>query len=117
MYYKELEVWKKSIELVKGIYEICNEFPQSEQFGLTAQLKRAVISVPSNIAEGAARYSNKDTARFIDTALGSIAEVDTQLIIAKELGYANNIDAIQILLNQVNALLLGFKKHLNKTQE
>ena len=90
MYYKELEVWKKSIELVKIIYEICDTFPQNEQFGLTSQIKRAVISIPSNIAEGAARYSNRDTARFIDIAIGSIAEVDTQLIIAKELGYVDN---------------------------
>lgn len=101
MYYKELEVWKKSIELVKAVYELCSELPQNEQFGLTSQIKRAVISIPSNIAEGAARYSNKDTARFIDIAIGSIAEVDTQLIIAKELGYVGNIDTVLMLLKQV----------------
>ncbi len=114
MYYKDLEIWKKSIELVKEIYKIADNFPQSEQFGLTSQIKRAVISIPSNIAEGTARYSDKDTSRFIDIALGSIAEVDTQLTIAKELGYVTNINGTEEHLKQVNALVLGFKKYLDK---
>ena len=69
MYHQELEVWKNSIELVKTIYQITEEFPQKEQFGLISQIRRAVISIPSNIAEGSARYSNKDTARFADIAI------------------------------------------------
>ncbi len=115
MYYKDLEVWKKSIELVKEIYILTESFPQSEQFGLISQIKRAVISVPSNIAEGCARYSNKETSRFVDIAIGSIAEIDTQLIIAKELGYINETKKADDMLKQVNALLLGFKKHLDKS--
>jgi four helix bundle protein len=117
MYYKDLEVYKKSIELVKEIYKLTVNFPKDEVFGITSQIKRAVISIPSNIAEGCARFSNKDTARFIDIALGSIAEVDTQITIAKELNYIADIEGISRLLNQVNALLLGFKKHLNKNDE
>ncbi len=114
MYYKDLEVWKKSIELVKEVYMITDKFPQSEQFGLASQIKRAVISIPSNIAEGCARYSDKDTSRFIDIALGSIAEVDTQITIAKELGYITNTNNTEEHLKQVNALVLGFKKYLDK---
>jgi four helix bundle protein len=114
MYYKDLEVWKKSIELVKEVYKITENFPQSEQFGLTSQIKRAVISIPSNIAEGSARYSNKETSRFIDIAIGSIAETDTQLIIAKELDYITETKKVDDMLKQVNALLFGFKKHLDK---
>ena len=117
MYYKDLEVYKKSIELVKEIYKLTVNFPKDEVFGITSQIKRAVISIPSNIAEGCARFSNKDTARFIDIALGSIAEVDTQITIAKELNYIADIEGISQLLNQANALLLGFKKHLNKNDE
>ena len=117
MYYQELEVWKESIELVKEIYNVTLQFPADEQYCLASQIKRAVISIPSNIAEGAARYSDKDTSRFIDIALGSIAEVDTQLVIAKELGYiTNNIDDTEKHLKHVNALLLGFKKYLDKTK-
>lgn len=115
MYYKDLEVYKKSIELVKEVYKATNNFPNNETFGLVSQIKRAAISIPSNIAEGTARYSNKDTSRFIDIALGSMAEVDTQITIAKELGYIDDIESIFNLLKQVNALLLGFKKHLDKS--
>ena len=114
MYYKDLEVWKKSIELVKEVYILTQNFPQNEQFGLTSQIKRAAVSVPSNIAEGTARYSNKETSRFVDVAIGSLAEVDTQLVIAKEIGFISDTNNISELLKQVNALLLGFKKYLDK---
>ena len=117
MYYKDLEVYKKSIELVIEIYNIASQFPKDEQFGLVSQIKRAVISIPSNIAEGSARYSNKDSARFVDIAIGSIAEVDTQLSIAKRLGFVDNIEETYEHIKQVNALLLGFKKYLNQNQD
>ena len=117
MYYKDLEVYKKSIELVIEIYNIASQFPKDEQFGLVSQIKRAVISIPSNIAEGSARYSNKDSARFVDIAIGSIAEVDTQLTIAKRLGFVDNIEETYEHIKQVNALLLGFKKYLNQNQD
>lgn len=117
MYYKDLEVYKKSIELVIEIYNIASQFPKDEQFGLVSQIKRAVISIPSNIAEGSTRYSNKDSARFVDIAIGSIAEVDTQLSIAKRLGFVDNIEETYEHIKQVNALLLGFKKYLNQNQD
>lgn len=114
MHYKELEVWKKSIELVKQIYLVSQNFPAQENFGLTSQIRRAAISVPSNIAEGVARYSDNDTIRFINIAIGSIAEIETQLIIAKELGYINTISNEENLLKQISALTIGLRNYLNK---
>jgi len=73
--YRELICWQKAIELVKSIYKITKNFPQSEQFGLTSQLRRAAVSVPSNIAEGFGRGSNKDFRRFLDISRGSLFEL------------------------------------------
>lgn len=115
MYYKELEVWKESRKLVKEVYKLTSGFPKSELFGLTSQINRSVISIPSNIAEGCARYSDKDTNKFIDIALGSIAELDTQLIIAQDLGFAIYDKNLISLVNKVTALLQGLKKYINTT--
>lgn len=114
MYYQDLEAWKQSIELVKAVYKLAAKFPKEEQFGLTSQIKRAVISIPSNIAEGNLRIFDKENYRFINIAIGSLAEVETQLIIAKELGFVDNIDNEQNLLKNVNALLLGIRKYIGK---
>jgi len=114
MYYRDLEVWKKSIKLVKEVYYLVNEFPDDEKYGLTSQIKRAVVSIPSNIAEGASRYSDKESCRFIDIALGSIAEVETQIIIAKELGFVENIDVLMDDSKELYSMLLGLKKFYNK---
>lgn len=116
MNYKDLEAWKKSIELVKEVYKITMRFPNEEQFGLTFQIKRAVISIPSNIAEGCARFSNKDSARFIDISIGSVAEVETQLIIAQELDYVDNIELELEHLKQLSGLLVGLKRYLSANQ-
>ena len=112
MYHKDLEVWKKSIELVKITYQLTEAFPKSEMFGLTSQMRRSAVSIPSNIAEGAARFSSVETSRFIDIALGSLSELETQLIIAFELKFINNIDEYLANIKKVNALLIGFRKHL-----
>jgi len=85
--YRDLEVWQKARRLVKEIYVISRTFPREEQFGLTAQIRRAVISIPSNIAEGHSRQSTKDYISFISVAIGSLAEVDTQIILAQDLEY------------------------------
>lgn len=114
MYHKDLEVYKKSVELVKEIYNITQNFPKEELFGLTSQLKRAVISIPSNIAEGSARYSDKDTSRFIDIAIGSLAEADTQIFLSKELNFISQkqYEKIEEIIDILQALLIGFKKYL-----
>ena len=90
MYYKDLEIWKEAIKLVTDIYKITEIYPKTEQFGLTSQIRRCVISIPSNIAEGTVKHSDKETLRFLDIALGSLAELDTQMILSEQLSYINN---------------------------
>lgn len=85
--YKELKVWRKGIELTKTIYSITENFPRRELFGMTSQMRRAVVSVPSNIAEGWSRNHTREYVQFLRVALGSLAELDTQLTISSELGY------------------------------
>jgi len=82
-----MDVWRDAVNFVHCVYELSREFPADERFGLTSQVRRAVVSVPSNIAEGAARGSDREFLRFLYIARGSLAEVETQLIIAGELGY------------------------------
>ena len=83
--HKELKVWQKGIELVKSIYEITQLFPPNEQFGLISQMRRAAVSIPSNIAEGCGRNSDKELIHFLYVALGSASELETQIIISQEL--------------------------------
>jgi four helix bundle protein len=81
--YKDLKIWQKGIEIVDRVYELTEKFPKSEQYGLVSQMRRSAISIPSNIAEGFARKSNKEYKQFLYISLGSCAELDTQLIIAQ----------------------------------
>lgn len=85
--YKDLVVWQKSLELVKDVYKTTASFPTEERFGLISQMRRCAISIPSNIAEGSIRKTRKDFSNFVTIALGSATELETQLIIAKELAY------------------------------
>lgn len=89
--FKDLEIWKLSRKFCSEIYIITTSFPDSEKFGLTNQLRRASVSVPSNMAEGCSRSSNKDFSRFLEIAIGSIYEIETQLLIAFDLGYIDQI--------------------------
>ena len=84
--YKDLLVWQKGIELVKEIYMLTKLFPSDERFGLVSQMRRAAVSVPSNIAEGQARHTTKEFIQFLSHAEGSLAELDTQIIVSMELG-------------------------------
>lgn len=111
MFHKDLEAWKESIKLVKLVYKLTNDFPKQEDYGLTSQIRRAVISVPSNIAEGNARATAKETVRFIDIALGSLAELDTLLTIAQELDYIENYKIEDEQIKKVNALISGLRKY------
>ena len=117
MYHRDLKVWQESIDLVKLIYDVMLEFPQNEQYGLSAQLRRAVVSVPSNIAEGCGRESNKELYHFLNVASGSLAEVETQCYIAYTLGYINDLSEIDEKLETVQKLLAGFRKHIRKELE
>jgi len=113
MFYKNLEVWKKSIEFVTQIYKETEKFPQSENFGLISQIRRAAVSIPSNIAEGCNRHSDKDTLRFLDIAMGSIGEIETQLIIAQNLNFINSIEDLSNNIQNISAMIVGLKSFLN----
>lgn len=115
MHHRNLEAWKESIKFVTEIYEITKTFPKEELWGLTSQIRRAAVSIPSNIAEGCGRTSSKETVRFMDITLGSIAEVETQLIIAKNLEYIDSNELID-KLSKINALVQGIKKYLSKLE-
>jgi len=95
--YKELTVWKLSREFCSYIYQATNSFPEKEKFGLISQLRRASISIPSNIAEGASRTSNKDFARFLEIAIGSAYEIETQILISKDLGFLSEEKATSLI--------------------
>ena len=91
--YRDLLIWQKGMALAKRIYAMTRAFPGDERFGLTAQMQRAVVSVPSNIAEGQARHGRREFVQFLSHAEGSLAELDTQLTLAVELGYCRPSDA------------------------
>lgn len=105
-----LEAWKLSRKLVTDIYKLTKGFPKDELFGLTAQIRRSAISIPSNIAEGAARSGSKEFAQFLSIARGSSSELETQMLIAADLGYIKEKDPIFALLNRVSRLLTGLHK-------
>lgn len=106
--YKELIVWQKSILLVKSIYDLTKSFPPEEKFDLISQIRRCSVSIPSNIAEAQARRTTGDFIRFISNAEGSLAECETQLIIAVELGFCSRENSESSF-----ALMLEIKKMLN----
>ncbi len=112
--HKDLEVWKKSMDLVSNIYKITESFPNKELYGLTNQIRRAAVSIPSNIAEGAARNSKKEFIQFLYIALGSLSELETQIIIANRLEYLNNLDTLSEDLKFVQKLINGLIYCLKK---
>ena len=103
--YKELIVWQKSIKLVTEIYKLSEKFPRTEAYGLTSQMRRCAVSIPSNIAEGWQRGTKKDYRHFLLIALGSSAELETQLIITKSLNYTQTTDNADSLLLEVLKML------------
>ncbi len=107
--YKDLIVWQKSMDLVIEIYKLTDQFPRSEIYGLTSQMRRCAVSIPSNIAEGRRRGSQKNFCHFLIIAYGSGAELETQIEIAKRLPFGKNLD-----YSKVDQLLLEVMKMLNK---
>lgn len=112
--HKDLDAWKEAINFVTEIYRYTEKFPDVEKFGLTSQIRRASVSVPSNIAEGAARNSNKEYLQFLNYALGSISEIETQLIIALNLNFISDEQYKQLDTNltTIRKLLLGLIKYI-----
>ncbi|VXB55224.1 Diversity-generating retroelement protein bAvd family protein [Flavobacterium sp. 9AF] len=102
--FKDLEIWKLSRKLSTEIYSITANFPDNEKFGLSNQLRRASVSLPSNIAEGCSRTSNKDFSRFLEIAIGSAYEMETQLLIAFDLGYIDQ-DRLEVLINNLDQIV------------
>jgi four helix bundle protein len=114
MNHKDLDVWKKSMDFVEIVYQLTNDFPDSEKFGLTNQIRRAVVSIPSNIAEGSGRKSDKELIQFVHIALGSLAEVETQYLISVRLKYVTKNEILEEELVVLNKLLIGFRNYLLK---
>lgn len=108
MMHTDLEVYKASMLLVKQVYELTKEFPKDELWGLTSQIKRAVISIPSNIAEGTSRRTPKELLYFLNVSLGSVSELQTQIDIAEMLGFATNMDT----LNATRSISQSVKRQL-----
>ena len=100
-----LDVWKDSMRLARDIYRVSASFPDSERFGLTAQIRRCAVSVPSNIAEGAGRGGRKEYAHHLRIARGSLMELDTQLWIARDLGFIDNTSETNLLIQRIAAML------------
>lgn len=112
--YKDLKVWQKSIDLVDEVYSVTNTFPKNEQFGLTSQLRRAACSIASNIAEGSAKRSKKEYVRFVNIAYGSLAEIETQIIIAQRQGYIepSKTEKIEAQTTEIGKMLNGLRNSL-----
>ncbi|MFS4466386.1 four helix bundle protein [Maribacter sp. 2210JD10-5] len=114
--FRKLEIWKNGIELVKIVYKFSEKLPSNERFGLRSQITRAVVSVPSNIAEGCSRNSEIEFKRYLEISIGSLFEVETQLIIAQELKFIPSkelkpvLDLIQQEARMINSLITKIKK-------
>ena len=109
--HKDLDVWNKSMILVEDLYKMTKSFPDEEKYSLTSQIRRAAVSVPSNISEGAARNSKKEFIHFLYISLGSISELETQLIISKRLGYFENKEIFKKIMT-IRKMLIGLIKSL-----
>ena len=117
--HQNLEAWKKSFSFVKSVYLITEKFPSDERFGLTSQIRRSSVSIPSNIAEGAGRKSKKECIQFLSISLGSLSELDTQLLLSKELGFIDEKICITLIseLDLIGKLIYGLMKSLGYKSE
>jgi four helix bundle protein len=118
--HKNLDVWQRSMDLVDRVYTITEDFPGKEQFGLTSQIRRAGVSVPVNISEGAARHSPKDYIRFIRISFGSLSELETLFLICKRRDFINEkdlysvLEEIRIIGSQLSKLIKSLENHVNQ---
>ena len=117
--YKDLKLWQKSVDLAVGIYKVTNSFPKEEMYGLTSQIKRSAVSIPSNIAEGAGRNTKKDFNNFLGISTGSSCELDTQLIIASRIGFMkeSSLQALQKQIKKKKKMNWALKHSLNLTKD
>lgn len=117
--HKDLDVWKKSVSLVTSIYEVTKAFPKDEIYGITNQIRRSAVSIPSNIAEGSARKGDKEFIQFLYISLGSLSELETQLIIANNLKYVtlNDYQLMTGRLEEIRKMLIGLIKFVKKDKK
>ena len=113
--FKKLEIWTKSMNLVTEVYQITNTFPAIERFGLISQMQRSAVSIPTNIAEGSAKTSNKDFARFLEISIGSSFELETELIVSYNLKYIDTIvyENLSNTISEIQKMIYGFKNKLD----
>ena len=109
--FKELLVWRKSIDLVKSVYQLTSSLPTEEKFGLISQMNRSSVSIPSNIAEGSGRTSSKEFLYFLNIAISSSYELETQLIISNQL-FLRDVENILSQISEVQKMILGLKKNI-----
>jgi len=114
--HRDLRVWQQAMDLVIEIYDATKQFPSEEKFGLTSQMRRCAVSIPSNIAEGAAKSSQSDYARFLTIAVGSVAELDTQLELAKRLSFLSeeNHHSLDQNLASISRMLIALRQSVRK---
>ena len=117
--HEKLDVWKKAIDFVVIVYRATESFPNDEKFGLTSQIRRAAVSIPANIAEGAARQSNKEFIHFLSNAQGSASELETELLIGYRLGYLaeNGYQEIRSTLDGIGRMIVGLSQHLKRKSD
>ncbi len=113
--FKQLLIWQKGIAIVKDTYRLAKELPDSEKYGLYAQITRSAVSVPSNIAEGSSRNSNKDYNRFLEIALGSLFELETQFIVTLEVGFLEEeqLNTIFQLIDEEQKMIMSFMRKIS----
>jgi len=114
--YRELIAWQKAMDLVEMVYRMTDGFPRKEVYGLTSQMRRAVVSIPSNIAEGQGRSTTRDFLNFLSIATGSLKEVETQILISQHLGYLNEPQTPQLLelTTEVGRVISGLTNSLRR---
>jgi four helix bundle protein len=113
--FRKLTIWLNAIQLTKEVYLLVGSMPNDEKFGLTSQIKRCCVSIPSNIAEGSSRSSNKEFCHFLKIALGSCFELETQLILSKELGLLNN-SQVDLLITKVIEIEKGISRFIKNLE-
>ena len=118
-YFKQLKVWKRAHVLALDVYCATSNYPTAEKYGLTSQMRRSATSVPTNLAEGAARHSRADYARFIDIAVGSVTEIEYQLILSDDLGYleSQRSTGLQRECREIRSMLLGLRSRVLTTDD
>ncbi len=114
--HEKLDVWKRAIDFVVAVYKLTDRFPRDEKFGLTSQIRRAAVSVPANIAEGAARQSPKEFRYFLSNAQGSVSELATEILIARRLGFVTEaaFSSANAELNSIGLMILGLSRSVER---